>query len=129
MSGRASQGSRILHSAGGSTGTFSVVEAVTNISGPNGQSAVIDLTDLMSTGKENTPGLPDYGQIQLDINWKGATKQVALYTMFQSRSEAEFFKLALPTDSTWTTFDVFAFDATVIGATFGSQVDNKQTCQ
>lgn len=129
MAGRASQKSRILHSDTGSTGSYAVVENVTNISGPNGQSPVIDVTDLLSTGKENVPGLPDYGQITLDVNWRGATEQVALYDMFSTSADPEYFKIALPTDSTAATFDTLEFTASVIGCTFGAQVDNKQTAQ
>lgn len=129
MAGRNSQGTRILHSAGGSTGTFVEVEHVTNISGPNGQAANIDVTDLRSTGKEFLAGLADYGQITLDINYYGATKQVALFTMFANHSDAQSFKIALPTDSTDTEFDVLDFDATVSGCVFGARVDDKQTMQ
>lgn len=129
MAGRGAQGTRILHSAGGSATTFVEVEHVTNVSGPNGQAATIDVTDLRSTGKENIPGLADYGQVTLDINYYGATKQVALFTMFANHSDPQSFKLALPTDSTATAFDVFAFDASVVGCVFGAKVDDKQTMQ
>ena len=129
MAGRNAQGSRILHSAAGSSGTFLDVEHVTNIAGPNGQAANIDVTDLLSTGKENLAGLADYGQVTLDINYTGATVQVALFTMFANHSDPQFFKLALPTDSTDATYDVFAFDASVVGCTFGAKVDDKQTMQ
>ena len=129
MAGRGSQQSRILHSDSGSTGSYAVVENVTNIGGPNGQSPVVDLTDLLSTGKESTPGLPDYGQITLDINWRGATEQVALYDMFSTSADAEYFKIAMPTASAATTFDTLTFTASVIGCTFGLPVDGKQSVQ
>jgi len=129
MAGRNAQGSRILHSAGGSVSTFLEVEHVTNISGPNGQAANIDVTDLRSTGKENLPGLPDYGTLQLDINYTGATVQAALFTMFSAHSDPQSFKLALPTDATEAAFDVFAFIASVSGCVFGAKVDDKQTMQ
>lgn len=129
MAGRNAQGTRILHSAGGSSGTFVEIEHVTNVSGPNGQAANIDVTDLRSTGKENLPGLADYGQVTLDINYYGATKQKALFDMFSAHSDPQSFKIALPTDSTETDFDVLAFDASVSGCVFGAKVDDKQTMQ
>lgn len=129
MAGRNAQGSRILHSATGSTGTYVEVENVTNISGPNGQAANIDVTDLRSAGKENLSGLPDYGQITLDINYRGQPKQKALFDMFSAHSDPESFKVALPTDSTEATFDVLTVDASVSGCVFGAKVDDKQTMQ
>ena len=129
MAGRGAQGTRILHSAGGSATTFVEVEHVTNVSGPNGQAATIDVTDLRSTGKENIPGLPDYGQVTLDINYYGATKQLALVAMFNDHSDPQSFKVAMPTDSTEATFDVLSFDASVVGCVFGAKVDDKQTMQ
>lgn len=129
MAGRGAQGTRIYHSTAGSTSTFSEVEHVTNVSGPNGQAANIDVTDLRSTGKENIPGLPDYGQVTLDINYYGATVQVALFTMFSAHSDPQYFKIALPTSSAETTFDVFDFQASVVGCVFGAKVDDKQTMQ
>ena len=129
MAGRGAQGSRILHSAGGSTGTFVVIDNVTNIAGPTGQATPIDTTDLLSTGLENVPDLPDYGNVTLDVNWRGTTKQAALYDMFKNRSEAQSFKIALPEDSTAAEFDVLSFDASVVGCNFGAQVRGKQSVQ
>lgn len=130
MAGRGAQGTRVYHSATpGSGGTYAEVENVTNVSGPTGQAASIDTTDLRSTGKENIPGLPDYGNVTLDINYRGATEQVALFNMFSLHSDPEAFKVAMPTDSTETAFDVFSFDASVSGCVLGAKVDDKQTMQ
>src|SRR5690349_15587042 len=115
MAGRGAQGSKILHSDGGTVSTYAAVENVTNISGPSGTAAPIDTTDLESTALENVPDLPDYGQVQLELNWRAQTEQEALYNMFANSSEAEYFKIALPTDSTRTVYDVLAFQATVTG--------------
>jgi hypothetical protein len=128
MAGRNAQQSRILHSAGGSTGTFVELEAVTSIDGPTGTANNIDVTDLRSTGKENVPGLADYGTVTLQGNWIGGTVQQALYTMFSNNSDPESFKVAMPTSSAGTTFDVFAFDASVSAFSLGAKVDDKQTC-
>ena len=45
------------------------VGEVTNISGPGGSAGVIDITHLGSTAKEKMIGLPDEGQISLEINF------------------------------------------------------------
>ena len=129
MAGRNAQKSKILHSDGGSTGTFAIVEGVTSISGPNGTANVIDVTDLESTAKESVPGLADYGTLQLDVNWRGATEQVALYNMFADNADPEFFKMALPEQAAGTSYGVFAFDASVTAFEFGAAVDGKQTCR
>lgn len=42
---------------------------ITNVSGPGGAAAVIDVSDLDSTAKEKLMGLPDEGQVTLTVNW------------------------------------------------------------
>ena len=129
MAGRNSQQTRILHSDGGSTGTYAELEDVTQISGPNGTANVIDVTDLRSTAKESLPGLADYGQIQVTMNYTGGTEQVALYDMFAGNADPEYFKIAMPTSAVATTFDVLSFRASVTQCQFGANVDDKQTLQ
>jgi len=129
MAGRNAQKSKLLHSAGGTTSTYALVESVTNISGPTGTAATIDVTDLESEAKESVPGLADYGQVQADLNWRGATEQVAMYEMFASNADPEHFKVALPTSAAAATYDVFEFLASVTGCEFGAAVDGKQTAR
>ena len=50
-----------------------VVGEVTNISGPTGSAGVIDVTHLLSTAKEKMMGLPDEGQITLELNFAYGT--------------------------------------------------------
>lgn len=129
MAGRNSQKSKILHSDGGTTSTFAIVESVTQITGPDGTANVIDVTDLESTAKESVPGLADYGTVQLDVNWRGATEQTALYDMFANNADPEYFKLALPEQAAGTTYEVFAFQASVTGCSFSTGVDGKQSAR
>jgi len=126
MAGRGAQGTRILHQT---LTAFIDVEAVTNISGPNGTAATIDTTDLRSTGKENIPGLADYGQLTLDLNYTDGAEQVKLFDMFSTHADPEPFRLALPTDSTMETYVQYDFLASVSGCVFGAKVDDKQTLQ
>jgi len=126
MAGRGAQGTRILHQT---LTAFIDVEAVTNVSGPNGTAATIDTTDLRSTGKENIPGLADYGQLTLDLNYTDGAEQVKLFDMFSMHTDPEPFRLALPTDSTGDTYVQYDFLASVNGCVFGAKVDDKQTLQ
>lgn len=126
MAGRNAQQSRILHSAGGTVGSFDEIEAVTNISGPTGTANNIDVTDLRSTAKEFLAGLADYGNVTLSLNYVGGTKQLDLYDMFRTNADPQPFKIAFPTSAAATAFDVLAFDASVQSCQWGAQVDGKQ---
>jgi len=42
---------------------------ITNVSGPGGAAAVIDVSNFDSTAKEKLMGLPDEGQVTLTVNW------------------------------------------------------------
>lgn len=53
--------------------TTAAVGEVSNISGPSGSAGIIDITHLGSTAKEKLPGLPDEGQITLEVNFGYAT--------------------------------------------------------
>jgi hypothetical protein len=129
MAGRNAQGSKLLHSYGDTASSYVLVENVTNIAGPNGQAQEIDVSDLESTAAESVPGLANYGTVTVDLNWRGATKQVQLYNMFSTSADPEYFKIAMPTDSTRTVFDVFSFQASVQQCNLGAQVNGKQTAQ
>lgn len=129
MAGRNSQGSRLYHSYGDTASSYVLVESVTNIAGPNATAAEIDVSDLESTQGEVLPGLGSSATITVDLNWRGASKQVQLYNMFSNSADPEYFKIAMPTDSTRTVFDVFEFQASVNQYNIGAQVNNKQTAQ
>lgn len=65
-----SQGTVISYSDGGSPTSFTALGNVTGISGLGGGSANInDVTNLDSTFKEKLLGLPDEGQITVNINF------------------------------------------------------------
>ena len=55
-------------STAASTAAGSLVGEVTDFSGPGGQSAVIDVTNLNSTAKEKLIGLRDEGQLTMSLN-------------------------------------------------------------
>ena len=53
----------------GSPYVYTTIPEVSEISGPGGQAAEIDVTDLSSTAKEFRMGLQDEGQITLSLNY------------------------------------------------------------
>ena len=73
-----SQNTRFIWSSGtvalttDNDATGSVGE-VKNISGPNGNAAVIDITNLDSTAKQKMMGLPDEGQVSVELNFAYST--------------------------------------------------------
>jgi len=52
----------------GSPATRALIGEVVDFTGPGGQAAIIDVTHLKSTAKEKLVGLPDEGQISLNLN-------------------------------------------------------------
>lgn len=126
MAGRNSQQSRIQYSAGGTAGTFSEIEEVTDIAGPDGSANTIDTTHLRSTTKEYLAGLGDFGTLTLTCNYIGATNQIELFDMFSSNADPRSFVLELPTAADASLFDAFAFSASVTKWSLGSKVDDKQ---
>ena len=62
-----SQGVVVYWSSSTAMSTAQVVGGVTGFNGPSGSAATIDITTLASTAKEKQMGLPDEGQISLDL--------------------------------------------------------------
>ncbi len=66
-----SQGTELFWSTNGtvaSTSTSCQVGEITDFTGPGGQAAVIDVTNLNSTAKDKLVGLRDEGQLSLSLN-------------------------------------------------------------
>ena len=57
-----------------STSTSCMIGEITDFSGPGGQAAVIDVTNLNSTAKEKLVGLRDEGQLSLSLNCRFPTR-------------------------------------------------------
>lgn len=64
-----SQGSTLEIQQGTSPATWLEVKEVTNFQGFDGQAAEIDVTHMKSPAKEYLPGLQDFGNFQLDVNY------------------------------------------------------------
>ena len=103
----------------GSPSEFVAIGNVTSIKGPGGSASVIDVTNLDSSAKEKLMGLPDEGQITLDINYDpdNAT-HTTLRAARRARTRCEF-NITL-TDTTNTVLTFFAY---VLGFAMDVAVD------
>jgi len=109
MSGVSSQGTRIAYSDGGSPSSFTNIGKVTTINDfGGGATPVNDVSDLDSVFKEKLMGLPDEGQVSLNLNLDpdNAT-HIALRTARRNRTRLEF-KVTL-TDATPSIGQFFAY--------------------
>lgn len=118
-----SQGVKLYVSDGGSPSSFSAVGNVTGIKGPGGSASVIDVTNLDSLAKEKLMGLPDEGQITVDLNYDPDNAQhIQLRNARRTRTRLEF-KIQL-TDSTNTNLVFYAY---VMGFSMDIGVDKQVT--
>ena len=68
---------------------YDTIGQVVSISGPDGNVPEVDVTHLLSTGKEFVGGLPDFGNVTLTVIWDKATTSTqhdALYTDFTAQT-------------------------------------------
>jgi len=82
--------------------TFVPIKGVTAFDGlHSGAASIIDVTDLDSTRKEKQMGIPDEGNISLDVNYIATDPgQLAVEAARNAAVPSEF-KIAVPT-KTWT---------------------------
>ena len=73
MANLKSQGCGIFLSDGASPEVYTEVGQVMSISGPDGSTGEIDVTNLASTIKEFVPSLPDMGTVSCEASWDHAT--------------------------------------------------------
>ena len=117
-----SQGVTLKYTVGSPTGMAGIAN-VTAIRGPSGSASVIDVTNLLSTFKEKLMGLPDEGQISLDLNFDpDDTSHQALRGARASRTRTEF--LLTLTDSTPATGTFWGY---VLSFTLDIGVDKQVT--
>ena len=114
-----SQGVKMYVSDGGSPTSFAAIGNITGIKGPGGSASVIDVTNLDSVAKEKLMGLPDEGQVSVDLNYDPDNVQhAALRAARRNRTRMEF-KIQL-TDTTATNLVFFAY---VLGFSMDVGVD------
>jgi hypothetical protein len=91
----------------GSPEGFVQVAKVRTINGPGLSRSWKDRTDLDSTWKEGKPGLPDIGEVSLQLHWEpdDDDQHEALLTAFQNNTLKRF-RLEWPDDAgSFTDFD------------------------
>jgi hypothetical protein len=70
---------------------YTTIPGVTNVNENPNATEEIDTTALESTAKESTLGLPDFGVLQLSINWDwDQTTHATLHTLWLSAAPRTF---------------------------------------
>ena len=115
-----SQGVVLSYSVGSPT-SFASIGNVTGFNGPGGAASVIDTTNLASTAHEKLMGLPDEGQLTMDINYDpDNASHIALRAARRARTRVEF--RITYTDTTPTTDTFFGY---VLGFAVQGAVDQQ----
>ncbi len=74
-------------STAASTSTSNLCGEVTDIKGPTGSKAEIDITSLASSAKEYMMALADFGDVTVNFNYSGAdVTQGGIYTDFNQQT-------------------------------------------
>ena len=102
MANLKSQGCEIYKGDDASPQVYTVIGQIISISGPDGSTGEIDVTNLSSTAKEFIPSLPDFGTTTLDAVWDHATttnQHAALWTDFSDQVTGHY-QIRLTDEST-----------------------------
>lgn len=115
-----SQGVQLQLGDGASPEVFTSVGQVTNVSGlRGGQATVIDTTNLSSTRREKTMGLPDEGQVTVSLHYDPSDAQHTQMEVARAGRTLTNFKLTLPT----TPVTEFAFSGFVLTFPINNALD------
>ncbi len=110
MANLKSQGCEIYIGDGASPQQYTAIGQVISISGPDGSTGEIDVTNLSSTAKEFIPSLPDFGTVTLDVVWDHATtanQHAQLWTDFSAQTTGHYQIRLTDSPRTKLTFDAF----------------------
>jgi len=111
-----SEGVILKRGDGGAPETFTEVSEVVSFDGPGGTAAVIDVTHLRSSAKEKRIGLPDEGQIKLEMNYVPSdSMQAALRSDRVTRTRRNFKLLMTDTGPTTASFAAYVLEFSVKG--------------
>ena len=102
---------------------FTTIPELTNIAGPGGTAAVIDVTDLSSTAKEKRMGLTDEGQVTATMNYIPANTVHAGLRTDRINRTLRTFRIVF-TDSPAT---IWTFTGYVLGLPIDNAVDGVTT--
>jgi hypothetical protein len=103
-----SQGTTLAISYGESPTSFTTIANVIDFAGPGGAAKVIDTTNLSSTAISKRMGLPDEGQLTMNLNLDpDSASHVLLRNARTARQRSEF-RITF-TDTTPTTASFFGY--------------------
>lgn len=106
----------IIAREGATPGVYAPIAEIRSFTGPGGQSAVIDATNLSSTGKEKVLGLQDEGQLSMELSFvPGDTGQQALLSDRAASLKKKFRITFSDVNNTTATFDAFVMGFSVAG--------------
>jgi len=87
-------GSQIAISDGASPLTFTKINGVRTLTGPTGTKPTIDTTPIDATAATNVAGVPDYGQVTMEIYWDPSDAQhQALKDAFDTIGQSDAFEI------------------------------------
>lgn len=115
-----SQGMVLQYGSAASPIVWTTVPEISELSGPGGQAAEIDVTDLSSTAKEFRQGLQDEGQISVSLNWIPANTVHSNLRTNRANQTLTNFQIIF-TDSPQT---IWRFTAYVLGLEISNSVDD-----
>jgi hypothetical protein len=120
---RAAKGSKLLRGNGASPEIFTLVGEIRSIDGPDGQTNLIEVTTLESTGKEYVVDVPDFGTITLQMNLdEDDTPQTGLENDYYTQAKRNFrLELSTPLQKT------LAFSGYVTAFSYGARVGSQIT--
>jgi len=121
-----SQGTKLFWSSSTAASTSAdtaLIGEVTDFTGPGGQAAVIDVTNLLSTAKEKLIGLRDEGQLSMTLNFSATDKaQENLRVDRAARTKKRVTMKFVDTNTAIAIFKGYCLSYSISGA-----VDNKIT--
>jgi len=123
------QGCQVRIGDGSSPQVFESIGGLVSFTGPTGQRQVIDVTTLASTAREKQVGIPDMGQVTMELIYDGdsgtdvSSPQVLSHTLLFDRFQdgaSSAFQISLD-DSPEELFD---FNAFVLAYQFSTSIDD-----
>jgi hypothetical protein len=110
---------------------------VVSISGPDGSTGEIDVTNLSSSAKEFIPSLPDWGSVSMDVVWDPTTASVNhddIWTDFSAQTIGTYQIRLSDSPQTTLTFSAFPNQNSVtigvddkVGASIGLRITSAVT--
>lgn len=120
-----------------SPNSYDTIGQVVSVSGPDGNVPEIDVTHLLSTGKEYIGGLPDFGNVAMEVIWDPATtanKHSEIWTDFLAQTVDGYRIFLTDSPQSTITFNAYPSQYSVnlavddkVGATISLRVTGSPT--